>query len=273
MFKKFIFFSLMAINLFSMEQERINESTYILKDFTDITDDVSKNQAKQSLLQSMRAELLKQINGVSITSANISQRDSSGMTKFDVFGTEEVEGVILDEKVISETKSLKNNMFILELKVQMEVGKQKGEVDGNYQIKVSNLKTTYNDGDKLNLNIEVSKDSYVYIFIKDENDKVYEYYPNIYQKENLLSAKKVLKFPDNRIFDIELNSEGKDTLENLIVIACKEPLNLLGFKYDKEMGLNSERYKELVEQIIKIDKSELITYSSIYKIKGSEKWL
>ena len=155
MFKKIIFFSLVVANIFSMEQESINESTYILKDFTDITDDVSKNQAKQSLLQSMRAELLKQINGVSITSANISQRDSSGMTKFDMYGTEEVEGVILNEKIISEIKSFENNMFILKLEVQMEVGKQKGEADGNYQIKVSNLKTIYNNGDKLNLNIEL----------------------------------------------------------------------------------------------------------------------
>ena len=271
MFKKIIFFSLVVANIFSMEQESINESTYILKDFTDITDDVSKNQAKQSLLQSMRAELLKQINGVSITSANISQRDSSGMTKFDMYGTEEVEGVILNEKIISEIKSFENNMFILKLEVQMEVGKQKGEEDSNYRIKVSDLKPIYNSGDKLNLNIEVSKDSYVYIFIKDENDKVCEYYPNIYQKENLLSAKNILKFPDSRIFDIELNANGKDTLENVIVLACKEPLNFLGFKYDKEMGLNSESYKDLIEQVVKIDKSKLIKYSGVYKVIGSGK--
>ena len=130
----------------------------------------------------------------------------------------------------------------------MEVGKPKGEADGSYQIKVSNLRTIYNDGDKLNLNIEVSKDSYVYIFIKDENDKVCEYYPNIYQKENLLSAKNILKFPDSRIFDIELNANGKDTLENVIVLACKEQLNLLGFKRD-ETGLSIGDYKDLINQI------------------------
>ena len=184
--------------------------------------------------------------------------------------TEEVEGVILNEKIISEIKSFEKNMFILKLEVQMEVGKQKGEADSNYQIKVSNLKTIYNDGDKLALNIEVSQDSYIYIFIKDENDKVYEYYPNIYQKENLLSAKNILKFPDSRIFDIELNSNGKDTLENLIVLACKEPLNLLGFKIDKETGLSSESYKDLIEQIIKIDKSKLIKYSGVYKVLGGK---
>ncbi len=268
MYKKIIFFSLLVANLFSMEQEKIKDNTYVLKDFTDITDDVTKNQAKQNLLQNMRAELLKQINGVSITSANISQRDSSGMAKFDVFGTEEVEGIILEEKIISEEKILKNNMFMLELKVQMEVGKQKGEADSNYQIKVSNLKTIYNNGDKLALNIEVSKDSYIYIFIKDENDKVYEYYPNIYQKDNFLLAKNVLKFPDSRIFDIELNAEKKDILENLIVIACKEPLNLLGFETVE--GINTGSYESLVKQITKIDKTKLIKYSSIYKIKGSE---
>ena len=270
MLKKIIFFSLVVANLFSMEQKKIGESTYVLKDFTDITDDISKNQAKQNLLQSMRAELLKQINGVSITSANISQRDSSGMAKFDVFGTEEVEGIILDEKIISETKSLKNNMFLLELEVQMEVGKQQGKADDNYQIRVSNLKTIYNYGDNLNLNIEVSKDSFIYIFIKDENDRVYEYYPNNYQKDNLLKAKDILKFPDSRIFDIELGTPEKDTLENVIVFASKEPINLLGFKRDKETGLNAESYKELVEQVIKIDKSNLIRYSGVYKVLGGK---
>lgn len=270
MFKQIIFFSLVVANLFSMEQEKINEVTYILKDFTDITDDVSKNQAKQNLLQSMRAELLKQINGVSITSANISQRDSSGTTKFDLFGTEEVEGIILDEKLISETKSFKNNMFLLELEVQMEVGKQQGKADDNYQIRVSNLKTIYNDGDKLEINIEVSKDSYIYVFIKNERDNVCEYYPNICQKDNLLLAKNILKFPDSRIFDIELDADGKDTLENVIVLACKEPLNLLGFKNDKETGLSSESYKDLIEQVIKIDKSKLIKYSGVYKVLGGK---
>ena len=122
--------------------------------------------------------------------------------------------------------------------------------------------------DKLNLNIEVSKDSYIYVFIKDENDKVCEYYPNIYQKENLLSAKNILKFPDSRIFDIELNANGKDTLENVIVLACKEPLNLLGFEIIE--GINIGSYKSLAKQIIKIDKAKLIKYSGVYKIIGGK---
>lgn len=255
-----------------MEQQKIGENIYKVKDFIDITDDVTKNQAQQSLLQNMRTELLKQINGVNITSTNISQRDSSGMVKFDMYGTEEVDGIILDEKVILEKKSIMNNKYILEMEVQMEVGKQKGEADQSYKMKVEGLKSIYNHGDKLNINIEVTRDSYIYIFIKDENDKVYEYYPNIYQKENLLSAKSILKFPDSRIFDIELNAYGKNTLENLIVLACKEPLNLLGFKNEKETGLSSESYKDLIEQIIKIDKSKLIKYSGVYKVvKGDGK--
>ena len=86
-----------------------------------------------------------------------------------------------------------------------------------------------------------------------------------------MSAKNILKFPDSRIFDIELNANGKDTLENVIVLACKEPLNLLGFKSDKETGLSSESYKDLIEQVIKIDNSKLIKYSVVYKVIGSGK--
>ncbi len=45
----------------------------------------------------------------------------------------------------------------------------------------------------------------------------------------------------------------------------------MGFEYDKEIGLNSESYKELVEQIVKIDKSNLIENSNIYVIKKGDK--
>ncbi len=254
-----------------MEQQKIGENIYKVKDFIDITDDVTKNQAQQSLLQNMRTELLKQINGVNITSTNISQRDSSGMVKFDMYGTEEVDGIILDEKVILEKKSIMNNKYILEMEVQMEVGKQKGEADQSYKMKVEGLKSIYNHGDKLNINIETTRDSYIYIFIKDENDMVYEYYPNVYQKENFLLAKSILKFPDNRIFDIELNTESnKDSLENIIVLASKEPINFLGFKYDSVIGLSVEKYKDFVKQLIVIDKSLIINYLNIYKILGEK---
>jgi hypothetical protein len=139
-------------------------------------------------------------------------------------------------------------------------------------MKVGGLRKIYYNGDKLNVNVEVTKDSYVYIFVKDEDNKVYQYYPNKYQKENLVKANEILKFPDTRIFDMILDSpKGKDSLVNIIVLAGKEPINFLGFKYSDECGLSIGEYRDFIVQVAGVDKSKLIKYSGVYKILGGDK--
>ncbi len=271
MFKKAIIFSFLSLFIYAADINKRGEETYIVKDVVDITDDVSPNRAKEQLLQSMRAELLKYVNGVDINSASIMERNSDGKATFDIFGEESINGVILEEKVVSEKKDFKNDNFIINMEVQMKVGKPKGEEDSTYRLNVDGIKTIYNQGDKLSMNIEVSKDSYIYIFIKDENNKVYQYYPNKYQKDNLLKGKNILTFPKKDLFDIELSSEqGQDTLENIIVLATKEPINLLGFNYDKDCGLETSEYRDFITQVISIDKSIITKYSSVYKVLGGK---
>ena len=272
MLKKAIIFCFLALNIFSMEIENRGKDIYLVKDQTDIVDDMSPNKAKEQLLQSMRAELLKYVNGVDINSASIMERNSEGKATFDIFGEESIRGVILEEKIISEKRDFKNNRFLINMEVQMKVGKPQGQEDPTYKMKVGGLREIYYNGDKLNVNVEVTKDSYVYIFVKDEDNKVYQYYPNKYQKENFVKANEILKFPDTRIFDMILDSpKGKDTLVNIIVLAGKEPINFLGFKYSDEYGLSIGEYRNFIVQVVGVDKSKLIKYSGVYKILGGDK--
>ena len=78
MLKKAIIFCFLALSAFSMEIENRGKDIYLVKDQTDIVDDISPNKAKEQLLQSMRAELLKYVNGVDINSASIMERNSEG---------------------------------------------------------------------------------------------------------------------------------------------------------------------------------------------------
>ena len=269
MWEKLILISCICTNIFCADIRKIGEDVYSIKDFTDVTNNLSPNEAKRILLENMRSELLKQVNGVDINSANIMERNSDGKAKFDIFNEESINGVILEEKIISEKKDFKNDNFFINMEVQMKVGKPKGEEDSTYRLNVAGIKNIYNQGDKLSMNIEVSKKSYIYIFIKDEHNKVYQYYPNKYQKDNLLKEKDILTFPKKELFDIELNSEkGKDTLENIIVLATKEPINLLGFSYDKNCGLETSEYRDFITQVIGIDKSMIVKHSEIYKVIG-----
>ena len=271
MWKNLVFISCICTNIFCADIRKIGEDIYNIKDFTDVTNNLSPNEAKRILLENMRSELLKQVNGVEINSANIMERNSDGKAKFDIFNEESVNGVILEEKIISEKKDFKNNNFIINMEVQMKVGKPKGEEDSTYKLRVDGIKTIYNQGDKLSMNIEVSKDSYIYIFIKDEDNKIYQYYPNKYQKDNLLKGKNILTFPKKELFDIELSSEnGNDTLENIIVLATKEPINLLGFEYEKDYELETSEYKNFITQVIGIDKSIIVKHSEIYKVIGGQ---
>ncbi len=271
MFKKIIVFGFLSLFIYGADIDKRGEETYIVKDTVDIADNISPNMAKEQLLQSMRAELLKYVNGVDINSASIMERNSDGKATFDIFGEESINGVILEEKVISEKKDFKDNRFLINMEVQMKVGKPKGQEDTSYKMKVDGLREIYYSGDNLNLNVEVTKDSYVYIFVKDEDNKVYQYYPNKYQSNNFVKENTLLKYPDTKIFDMILDSpKGKDTLANIIVIASKEPINFLGFKYNQNYGLNIGEYRDFIMQIVGIDKSKLVKYSSIYKILGGK---
>ena len=64
--------------------------------------------------------------------------------------------------------------------------------------------------------------------------------------------------------------KGKDSLVNIIVLAGKEPINFLGFKYSQDYGLSIGEYRDFIMQIVGIDKSKLVKYSSIYKILGGK---
>lgn len=264
--KKLLISLFISLNIFSMEIKEIKKDTFVLKDSIDIQN-TTESKAKEQLLQYMRAELLKQVNGVNVNTASLLDQDSTGKSRFNIFSEESADGIILEEKINSEKKTLVNNMFTIELEVQMEVGKQKGIQDSTYQMKVSNLKSIYNDGDKLELTIETSKDSFIYIFIRDENKKIYQYFPNEINKTNFIKTNEKLTFPENKNYSIILSSGDKtETLENLIVLASKEPFNLLGLNYDNNYGVKTGEFKDLMKQIIKMDKSMLIKYSDIYKV-------
>ncbi len=46
----------------------------------------------------------------------------------------------------------------------------------------------------------------------------------------------------------------------------------MGFEYDKEIGLSTGNYKNLILQIIKISKNNFLKFTGFYKvIEGSEK--
>lgn len=61
----------------------------------------------------MHSELLMQVNGVDINSANIIERNSDGKSTFDIFGEESVNRVILKKKIISEKRDFENNSFLI----------------------------------------------------------------------------------------------------------------------------------------------------------------
>ena len=114
-------------------------------------------------------------------------------------------------------------------------------------IKASSNKTDYNEGEVITFNVEIPTSGYLNVLSVDAHDEVTVLYPNIYAKDNHISAGDV-KFPSGLMpFEIEAIKPKGDSLTVFVVTTqainlYKESINVRDFsgKFVKDFAKATE---------------------------------
>jgi|GEM_PF-4900127 len=262
---KYIIYLLMAISIYSIEIKELSENKYLVKDYIHI-ENISPEQGRSRLIENMRREILAYVHGIKVNSNSISQSTSNGENTFDIVSSQSVDGFIIAERIINQARAIREDRFALELEVEFEIGKQKGAIDTSYNIFVSNLENIYRVGEEFKFQYELSKDSYVYIFIRDSQNNMYMYYPNVIHRENYIKEKNKVEFPPKEYSIYMSTGDKKEATESLIVIGARKPINFVGFEYKPDYGVSISNYENYIRQLIRMDKGDIVISEQVYKI-------
>ena len=66
----------------------------------------------------------------------------------------------------------------------------------------------FRKGERLFVNVQPSRDAFVYCFMQDENKQIARFFPNRFAQDALVKAQKGIQLPSNNKFNIDVNTKG-----------------------------------------------------------------
>jgi hypothetical protein len=174
------------------------------------------NNAKLKALQ--KAGIEENISSYQTLYSNQKNNDFSQFFTSDI--QSEMRGAVKKYEIIKEEIIKKSaNELVTEITINAEVIKYNTVPDYTYIVNLEGIKSAYNKNDNLKFEITVTQDSYLQIFnITDTESSLF--YPNIYEKSNLIKANTMFKFPNSNI-DYQLDTHKKTEINRLIFVFTK----------------------------------------------------
>lgn len=233
---------------------KLGKNWYEATAFVDFHKDITQAQAEQNAINNALAKIIEFHSGIEISSNSLSiVAETNLKIQTDHFSrliNTLSNGIIL-EKIIIESgiKKLIGNE-IYEVKLKAKVGELMGEPDPLFKLKADLNREVYQDGDYIVINVNSSKDCFVYIFNILSDGNVSVLLPNEYIKENFLKAGNSITVPSNEEQDRGIKYKVSllpDKLEDT------EMIMVLGIKsHDKrknDFALNLGNYKFALKEL------------------------
>ncbi len=210
------------------------EITWITSEGTAPTTGISQNEAKAFAIKTAEQIAIEKIvyRDISAETLLVNLRLSGGILGAIPFFSV-VEREILEEGVINIHKKGQNTpSSIYRVKIKAAITAETEGIDPDFTLNASLNKTSFKNGNEIQIQILPTKDCYVSIFNILEDEKILRLIPNQYKKRNYLKANEPFKFPDNvdKIKGLTLiahTPKGKDIVtETIFILALKQPLKL-----------------------------------------------
>jgi hypothetical protein len=163
-----------------------------------------------------------------------------------------IRGSVKDITIISEIKSITpENLIKYEVEMKCTVIKYNSLPDQFYKADISGIKPFYYEGEKLSWTVNVTKDSWFYVFCIPQNqDDAYSLFPNQYEPSFLLKAQTDYSFPQHIELEQFLDGDKQQT-DRIIMVLTKS-----NYPYTEKIS-----YKNICDWIFSISPDQRIVES------------
>ncbi len=207
---------------------------------------ITPAQARQEAINQAKVEALRKAgvteNLQSYQSLFKSEVDNDFTEFFSSDVQAELQGAVKDYTIVNEENKVDGSVFFIEVTIDATVILYDVKPDPTFSVKVSGIKGIYEDGEPLKFSVYATKDCYLHIFTISDFD-TWLLYPNQYEEQKLIPAKKNVDFPFEQSIDYWLakNEKAKDVEMNRVVfVFTKQPVSFLNFTLKEDQITTNE---------------------------------
>ena len=192
-------------------------------------------QARREALDKARQDALAQsrIEIVGVTTLHLAETTDTGAVYegFAQFTQQITRGLILSEEVLIDSLETVQGgpeaYHQWHVRLRAKVEPQGGEADPTFKLDVDINRTTFRDGEAVELEFESTKDCFLTVLNLYSNDQLLVVLPNPQSPDNFLPARKRLTYPPPESpidLEVGLMPDKKSDQEALLVIATRRDI-------------------------------------------------
>jgi len=223
-----------------------------------IHDDLTIAEARHQATTKALKNIIEYYSGTEINSTSLSivaETDlKMDMDHFSRFTNTLSRGMILEKEIITENRKFfgDNLLFVVTLKAR--VGKLEGDDDPFFKIEASLNRQRFQNGDEMIIQINSSKDCYIYVLNILSDETATALLPNEYIEDNFLGKGQSLRVPPEEgnitKFRVSLPEGASQASEMILVLAIKATDSNEQKSFKLDLGSYQMALKELMEFII-----------------------
>jgi hypothetical protein len=229
---------------------------------------------RQRALQEARVKILQQA-GINIQAMEIRLKEESKLQLVDMYGSfaqSTARGIIIDERSLAYSNQFVavDNLSLPQVTVSLEalVEIPKGDPDRTFEVSLTANKSTYVEGEDLQLTVQSSKDGYLSIF-QIKNDTCFILHPHpllpVTYENKIAANRKILIPPKDKSYSFILDLEGGNgerAVEFLIAVVTKEAIPI-GGRFNKKEYFS---LKEFNNWLVNINVDQRSSANSVIQI-------
>ena len=148
---------------------------------------------------------------------------------------------------------------------------------GEFAIKAKLNKTVFSEGEEMQITVIPSENAYVHIFNVGQDNTVTVLLPNKFRRDNFLSGKKELIFPDDELREMGVRLRvapppgANKALEKIKLVATKKNLDLVQGKFNEAIfkayqGHGTGLATDLMKGLTELEDTEWTEMTVLYEV-------
>jgi len=241
---------------------------------TSSLENITLEQAKRKAQNNACRDAIEHFSGVQVSSSSsyvFGESERKDIDKYSQIINSVSAGIILEKIPISE--NMVEGRFIIEVKLKVKVGQQKGKPDPKFKLRSTLDREYYKHGEEMTISVTPSMDCYLNILNFSSNDSVYILFPNKLLKNNFIRSGENFLLPSDKDRDRGIRFRvgllpGKDEdLEMIKILATKENIPLTALSSISTIGTYESTQSDIINWIIDIPRNQMVESDLQYWIK------